>query len=917
MTTQEWLSLFFDENGLIGGIEEIFEQRLEEIRDYTQQTLERMFGCHERVWIQKSDPNGDEWYIEHAKTMVLKIMCQSKVLCELPQMSRFGYFIISGFKKAPSILELSMSDDTVVSLSNEPHSGPEISCRVKFPGSSVFTYVDLRSDGLFYLKRTSGDSEEKGKVILLFGYLEEKFPQKWRETVRLFNDPELNVMVACCEPVTPVSLPWPEHELFPGRQDREILLTLCHMALKCSKRFLDRSTPCRDDYRYKQLRTPGDSLSIVYISCVRHALGKLGPNKFGPSKFGPNKFGPNKFGSNKFGSNFSRFVRLLRESVDTRIFATYRTGSVKLFGRIYPRMVMPVSERSHVDILSSIRKTVVPCDENTSEMGPRLIHSSQYGFVCPCETPEGMTVGLIRRLAVGCIVSPFTDFKEVSSWLMNQCLGGTHLVSLNGVLLDAFCESSEAVSKIKEVFPKVSVWHDPYENGNVISVRCCYGRLLRRVMSEKTQKEEWIDSSEQQTEWNRRRYKDIDPSLSLGLSASLIPLANHNQAARSVFGASMVKQSIIPVQIQTNEESHQQVYCQVPLVRTSVGVATGMDISGVNLVMAILSLTGYGQEDGIILKRSSVERGLFSSVTRKTLSKSQSLTSGDREVVRLGQDYYGVSVPKGSRTCEKFFSTASEITEEMVNESTVRVTTEKFHTTHVGDKISSRHAQKGVICRLLEDVDMPYTEDGVLPDLILNPHSIPSRMTMGHLLEGVMGIQCSVDGQFSDGTSFADTTLISESIQKLSPTGNSCQLLMSGTIGEPMGYAQMGVIYYSPLVHQAEKKVYTRWSGPRGTFTRQPLPGKSKEGGLRIGEMELDCLIAHGAHSLIQGISSESDLTSVALCRACGTMVTESLCPYCQGNLVDIVTMPYSFVLFRHIMACNHVAVRMPRKISN
>ncbi|KAF8513041.1 hypothetical protein JB92DRAFT_2721984, partial [Gautieria morchelliformis] len=179
-----------------------------------------------------------------------------------------------------------------------------------------------------------------------------------------------------------------------------------------------------------------------------------------------------------------------------------------------------------------------------------------------------------------------------------------------------------------------------------------------------------------------------------------------------------------------------------------------------------------------------------------------------------------------------------------------------------GDKLSSRHAQKGVVGLILDSIDMPFTEYGIILDIIINPHSVPSSMTMGQLIEGMLGRKCAIAGRFADGTPFSNIDISQELDNKVT--------LINGITGEVMeSYGVIDIVYYMVLTHRVVDKIYIRSVGPRNEFSHQPVPRKAKDGGLRFGEMELDLLIAHGSASMTLNMIRNSDMTIFRMCREC------------------------------------------------
>ena len=195
---------------------------------------------------------------------------------------------------------------------------------------------------------------------------------------------------------------------------------------------------------------------------------------------------------------------------------------------------------------------------------------------------------------------------------------------------------------------------------------------------------------------------------------------------------------------------------------------------------------------------------------------------------------------------------------------------------------------------------MPFTSEGITPDLIMNPHALPSRMTVNQLMESVLGKSCCMDGELGDSTPFSDSSVdIAESLCKrlgmngFEQTGK--EMLYNGITGEPMGLVFIGTVYYQRLKHMVDDKMHARAQGPNATLTRQPLEGRSRKGGLRFGEMERDCMIGHGTSRFLkERLYDQSDPYVATICNKCGNFsTTRKHCKACSTDDISRINLPY------------------------
>ena len=474
---------------------------------------------------------------------------------------------------------------------------------------------------------------------------------------------------------------------------------------------------------------------------------------------------------------------------------------------------------------------------------------------------------------------------------------------------------------------------------------------------------------------------EIEPFTMLGAVAGLIPYPHHNQSPRNTYQCAMGKQAIgfIAHNQFTRIDTllYLMVYPQKPLVKTRTIELVKYDKlpAGQNATVAVMSYSGYDIEDALVLNKASVDRGfgrcqvlrkypvslkLYPSGARDAVAppdrengepiKQHALLDLDGianvgETVSSGEVYVNKFVPENAnssglsdngsqsnlagnmipQSLKYKLPDPSYIDKVMVSEveqgtTLIKVQTRQTRIPEVGDKFSSRHGQKGVVGIIAEQADMPFSDDGTTPDIIMNPHGFPSRMTVGKMLELVAGKAGILRGSFEYGTAFGGSKL-SEMSQALIDKGFSYDgkdYLTSGITGEPLpAYVFTGPIYYQKLKHMVMDKMHSRAKGPKAVLTRQPTEGRSREGGLRLGEMERDCLIAYGASQLMrERLMLSSDQHVVEICEKCGFTCFNQTCQRCSkagegaGKAVKI-TMPYSFHLLRMELESMSISTRV------
>ena len=686
-----------------------------------------------------------------------------------------------------------------------------------------------------------------------------------------------------------------------------------------------------------------------------------------------------------------------------------------------------LSRLSYIAALGMMTRVTSQFEKTRKISGPRALQPSSFGMLCPADTPEGESCGLVKNLAL--LTHITTDDEEGPVRRLVFMLGaediltmgggqlyqkGSYVIFTNGTPIAVtrhpkqFLLAFRRLRRSGRVSEFISIFINHHHSAVYIATdegRICRPLIVVENGNSKCTKRylkslrrgtmdfddflargivEYVDVNEE-NDSNIAMYEadlnsttthlEIEPFTILGAVAGLIPYPHHNQSPRNTYQCAMGKQAIGAI---ANNQFHRidtllylMVYPQKPLVKTRTIELIKYDKlpAGQNAVVAVMSYSGYDIEDALVLNKASVDRGFGRcQVLRKYVTQLKIYANNSKDVIQgvekqndapikkhaaldddgivyvggklsVGEVWINKAVPEkpnanrlenGSDPGASLFvpqpqvyrlPDPSYVDKVMISETEhgnqlIKCQTRQTRAPEVGDKFSSRHGQKGVVGIIAEQADMPFTDEGIVPDVIMNPHGFPSRMTVGKMLELVSGKAGVLSGNFEYGTAFGGSKLqdMSATLMDHGFSYSGKDYMTSGITGEPMpAYVFTGPIYYQKLKHMVQDKMHSRARGPRAILTRQPTEGRSRDGGLRLGEMERDCLIAYGASQLLlERLMLSSDRHEVDVCEECGFMGYSGWCQRCKssGGIVRMV-IPYAAKLLVQELFSMNVMTRL------
>lgn len=719
----------------------------------------------------------------------------------------------------------------------------------------------------------------------------------------------------------------------------------------------------------------------------------------------------------------------LKRALSTGDFGIKHTNSNKV------GVAQVLNRLNYVSSLSHARRISTPTDKSGKLIPPRKLHNTCWGFLCPAETPEGQSVGVVKNLAYMTHITIYSNSLPLYEYVMPNV---THIdsallkphdmyekvkVFVNGAWVGITDTPEELYIALKDKKYKgiINIYTSIVFDYKMREIRVCNdsGRLTRPLLRVKDKnlliqnnlisqlnKEqlvwdnlltsskindsviEYIDPDEQSWSLIATKPKDIiaksdniykythceiHPSTMFGVLASCIPFPEHNQSPRNTYQCAQGKQAMAVYT--TNYENRMDKTAYVlnypmrPLVDTRIMnmIQLNKIPSGTQVIVAIMTHTGYNQEDSLLINKGSIDRGMaLVTVYHTEKDEDKQKINGDEEIrckpdstktkgMKMG-NYNKVNskgvIPENTlvenrdiiiakvtpikenrndhtkvikyedqskiyKTLEETYIDKNYIDRNGEGYTFAKVRLRTVRKPVIGDKFSSRHGQKGTVGNIIPECDMPFTSNGIKPDIIINPHAIPSRMTIGQLKETVLGKVLIELGLFGDGTAFGEFNVsdICNELIKLGYEAHGNELLYNGLTGEQHECSVfMGPVFYQRLKHMVNDKAHSRSIGPMVNLTRQPAEGRSRDGGLRFGEMERDCMVSHGASRFTRGrMYDASDKYSVHICKKCGLIASYNdkmhihHCRTCDNRTdFSYVEIPYACkLLFQELNTMN------------
>ncbi len=746
--------------------------------------------------------------------------------------------------------------------------------------------------------------------------------------------------------------------------------------------------------------------------------------------------------------NMTNIYKIMKSTtIENGISRALATGdfSIKQANSSKVGVAQVLNRLTYVASLSHLRRVNTPLEKSGELIAPRKLHNTTFGFLCPSETPEGQSIGIVKNISYMSHITIPTNSSSLYEYVAPHIISVDESkppmlqskikVFVNGTWVGVAKNPEELYWNMKDKKYRgiINIYTSIVFDYKLMEIRICNdgGRLTRPLLRVRNNtalvtKEiiakvhnhdlgwndlltsckldesviEYIDPDEQNLAMIAMKSKnsylgdgfkinythcEIHPSTIFGVLASCIPFPEHNQAPRNTYKTAMAKQAIGVYALNYDQRMDKTAYVLTypsrPLVDTRLMNFIHLNNipSGCQIHVAIMTHTGYNQEDSVLVNKGSIDRGLFSATIYHT-EKDEDKNIIRDEIIRCKPDKTktkGIKFGNYDKVNQNGFINENTLVENRdviiakiipikenrndptkiikyedqsktfrTNEETyidknftgrngdgynfAKVRVRTFRKPHYGDKFSSRHGQKGTCGNIIQECDMPFTKEGLRPDIIINPHAIPSRMTIAQLKETLLGKVLLELGLFGDGTSFGnlDVKTIISQLQKLGYESHGNEVMYNGLTGEQMETSIfIGPVFYQRLKHMVSDKQHSRSIGPMVNLTRQPAEGRSRDGGFRIGEMERDVMIAHGMSKFCrERLYDVSDKYSAHVCKKCGMIAAFNnggsktgvsdfsvhLCNTCH-NMTDFakVDIPYAYKLMAQELQTINVVPRL------
>lgn len=793
-----------------------------------------------------------------------------------------------------------------------------------------------------------------------------------------------------------------------------LALMVRRVILACSD---EANVDDRDYYGNKRLELAGQLLSLLFEDLFKRFNAEL--KKIADQTIPKPR-----------AAQFDIVKHMRQDQITNGLVHAITSGNwiIKRFNMNRAGVTQVLSRLSFISALGMMTRITSQFEKTRKVSGPRSLQPSQWGMLCPSDTPEGEACGLVKNLALMTHIT--TDQEEEPIIRLAYNLGvenismlsgeeishpSVYIVFLNGNILGVVMDYKRLVETFRLMrragYVNEFVSICPNHQHRFVNIASDGGRVCRPYIIVKNGRPRVADRHIQELAQGFRCFEDflheglveyldvneendcsialyekeitretthleIEPFTLLGVCAGLIPYPHHNQSPRNTYQCAMGKQAMGSIGYNQRNRIDTLLYLlcypQIPLVRTKTIDLIQFDKlpAGQNATVAVMSYSGYDIEDALILNKASVDRGfgrclvyrkqtcLLKRYANQTFDRvmgpSKDASTGEVIWRHRALDADGIcspgerienkqvlvnksmpvvtssglqpgtpgqpppqpqyrDVPVSYKGPKDIYIERVLVTSNAEEAFLIKILQRQTRRPEIGDKFSSRHGQKGVCGLIVNQEDMPFTDLGICPDIIMNPHGFPSRMTVGKLIELMAGKAGVLNGHFGYGTAFGGDKVEDVCIALLekgfSYTGK--EFVTSGITGEPLtAYIFFGPVYYQKLKHMVLDKMHARAKGPRAVLTRQPTEGRSRDGGLRLGEMERDCLIAYGASMLLlERLMISSDAFEVDVCSECGLMGYSGWCHYCSSSHnISTLKIPYACkLLFQELLSMNIV----------